>query len=94
MKDGFNLCVAQRRVDRQRNGFEEGRFGLRITGHSEVMVERFEDRPAVRDTRLFAGGKKLGAPFCPYDITVIDMLAVSEMEPIRFFAVAFLLFDK
>lgn len=50
MKDGFDLRVAQRRIDGQRNGLEEGRFGLRITGHSEVMMEGFEDRSAIGDS--------------------------------------------
>lgn len=76
MKDGFDLCVAQRRIDGQRNGLEEGRFGLGIACHSEVMVEGFEDRSTISDTRLSAGGEKLGDVLCPDDVPVIDMLAV------------------
>jgi len=76
LEDGFNLLVMKRRIDRQRNGLDEGRFGLGVTGYSEVMVEGFEDRTTIGDARVSAGGEKLGDVFCPDDVTVIDMLAV------------------
>jgi hypothetical protein len=76
LEDGFDLRVAQRRIDGQRNGLEEGRFGFGIACHSEVMMKRFEDRSTISDARLSAGGEKLGDVFCPDDVTVIDMLAV------------------
>jgi hypothetical protein len=58
LEDGFNLLVMKRRIDGQRNGLEEGRIGLWIPGHSEVMVEGFEDRATISDALLSAGGKK------------------------------------
>ena len=75
-EDGFNLLVMERRIDGQRNGLEEGRFGFGIACHSEVMVKGFEDRPPISNTRLSAAGEKLGDMFCPDDVTEMDMVAV------------------
>ena len=83
-EDGLNLLVVKRRINRQRNSLEEGRFSLGITGYSEVMVEGFEDRSTISDARLSAGGEKLGDVFCPDDVTIIDMLAVRRANRDRY----------
>ena len=58
-KDGIHFPIAKSGVEGDGHAASEGRIGLGITGQAEVMMERFEDRPAIGDAGSFAGVEKL-----------------------------------
>ena len=78
--NGLHIPVAQGGIEGKGRSRKESFLGLRISGQTEIVMERFEDRTAVSDACALTGGEQLLKPLGPDDVAVMDLLPILRAD--------------